>query len=141
VNRGNINKGMNNGLMSNKSKGFLIVTPILLSKTTCNKSHFVALIGAIRAGLNLIDPLACDRRSKRRKQYKIPSASALKSSNLLSHSELPLRMRKRITVGGRLREKGNRSDKTKTSRTTKLTSIAKVISRRRHTKYRWRHAR
>ena len=86
MNRGNINKGMNNGLMSNKSKGFLIVTPILLSKTTCNKSHFVALIGAIRAGLNLIDPLARDRSSSGRKWDKIPSVDALKSSNLLSHS-------------------------------------------------------
>jgi hypothetical protein len=37
MNRGNNNKSMNSGPMSNRSKGLLIVTPILLLKITCNK--------------------------------------------------------------------------------------------------------
>jgi hypothetical protein len=85
MNRGNINKSMNSGLMGNMSKGLLIVTPILLFKTTCNKSCFVALNGAIIAGLNIIDPLTRDRRSRGRKWDKIPSVGSLKSSNLLGH--------------------------------------------------------
>src|SRR6266542_3316882 len=90
ANRSNSNKSMDSGPMGNRSKGLLIITPILLLKPTCNKTRFIALNGAIRAGLDFVDPLARDGSSRRRKRNKIPSASALKSSNLLSHSELPL---------------------------------------------------
>src|SRR5438105_8046177 len=113
ANRSNSNKSMDSGPMSNRSKGLLIITPILLLKPTCNRTRFIALNGAIRAGLNFVDPLARDGNSRRGKKNKIPSASALKSSNLLSHSKLPLRMGNRITIGGRLRERGSGCHKSK----------------------------
>src|SRR6266508_3299360 len=141
VNRSNNNKSMDSGPMGNRSKGLLIITPILLLRPTCNKTRFIALNGAIRTDLNFVDPLACDGSSRRRKRNKIPSASALKSSNLLSHSELPLRMGNRITIGGRLRERGGGRHKTKSSRTTKRTPITKVIAWRRHTEHRGRRDR
>src|SRR6266508_2927201 len=115
VNRSNNNKSMDSGPMGNRSKGLLIITPILLLKPTCNKTRFIALNGAIRTDLNFVDPLACDGSSRRRKRNKIPGASALKSSNLPSHSELPLKMGNRIMIGGRLRER-EEADATKPSR-------------------------
>jgi hypothetical protein len=57
---------------------------------------------AIRESLNLVDPLAHDRNSRRRTRNKIPSVNTLKSSNLLSHSKLPLRMSNSISIDGRL---------------------------------------
>src|SRR6266540_6320693 len=140
ANRSNSNKSMDSGPMGNMSKCLLIITPILLLKPTCNKTRFIALNGAIRACLDFVDPLARDSSSRRRKRNKIPSDSALKSSNLLSHSELPLRMGNRITIGGRLRERGSRRHKTKSSRTTNRTPITKVIAWRRHTEHRGRRA-
>jgi hypothetical protein len=90
--RGHRNKGMNGGPVSNKSKCLLIVTTVLLLKITSIKMRLIALNGAIGASLNLVYPLARDRNSRRRIRNKIPSASTLKSSNLLDHSKLPLRM-------------------------------------------------
>jgi hypothetical protein len=95
---------MNGGPVSNRSKTLLIVMTIPLLKITSNKTHFIALNRA-RAGLDLIDPLACDRNSRRRARDKIPSASMLKSSDLLGHSKLPLAMSNNITIGGRLRKR------------------------------------
>src|SRR6266508_3948382 len=140
ANRSNSNKSMNSGPMGNRSKGLLIIMPILLLKPSCNKTRFIALNGAIRAGLDFVDPLARDGSSRRRKRNKIPSASALKSGSLLSHSELPLRMGNRITIGGRLRERGGGRHKTKSSRMTKRTPIMKVIAWRRHTEHKGRRA-
>src|SRR5207237_4389703 len=51
ANRSNSNKSMDSGPMGNRSKGLLIITPILLLKPTCNKTRFIALNGGIRAGL------------------------------------------------------------------------------------------
>src|SRR5438128_7273496 len=140
ANRSNNNKSMDSGPMGNRSKSLLIIMPILLLKPTCNKTRFIALNGAIGAGLDFVYPLARDGSSRRRKRNKIPSASALKSSNLLSHSELPLRMGNRITIGGRLRERGSRRHKTKSRRTTNRTPITKVIAWRRRTEHRGRRA-
>jgi hypothetical protein len=108
TNRGHCNKSMNGGPVSNKSKGLFIVTVVLLLKTTGNKTRFIALYRAIRAGLDLIDPLARDRNSRRVKD-KIPSAGTLKSSNLLSHSKLPLRISNSIAICGRLRKRDGRA--------------------------------
>jgi hypothetical protein len=104
TNRGHCNKSMNGGLVSNMSKSFLIVTTVLLLNTTSNKMHFIALNRAIRAGLDLIDTLACDQNS-RRVRDKIPSVGMLKSSNLPGHSKLPLRISNNITIGGRIRKR------------------------------------
>jgi hypothetical protein len=71
-----------------------------------HKTHFVALKRSIRAGLNLVDPLAHDGTNTGRRRDKIPSASALKRSNLLGHGKLPFRMTLSIPIRSRL--KGNR---------------------------------
>jgi hypothetical protein len=77
-------------------------------KTIGNKTHFIALNRAIRAGLDLINPLARNRNS-RRASDKIPSVGTLKSSNLLDHSKLPLRINNNIAIGGRLKKRDCRS--------------------------------
>jgi hypothetical protein len=108
MNRSHRNKSMNGGPMSNRSKS-LIVTTILLLKTTSNKTRFIVLNRAIRAGFDLIDPLAHDRNNRRRARDKLPSVDMLKSSDLLSHSILPLGMCNSITIGGRLRKRDCRT--------------------------------
>jgi hypothetical protein len=85
---------MRGGPTSNRSKCLLIVTIVLLTR-------FIALGRAIRAGLDLIDPLAHDRNSRRARD-KIPSVCTLKSNNLLNHSKLSLRISNNIVIGGRL---------------------------------------
>jgi hypothetical protein len=108
MNRSHHNKSMNSGPVINTSKSHLIATTILLLKTMNNKMRFIALNRAIRAGFDLIDPLARDQNSRRARD-KIPSAGMLKSSDLLSHSKLPLGMSNNITIGGRLRKRDCRT--------------------------------
>jgi hypothetical protein len=82
-----------------------MVTTILLLKTTGNKTCFIVLNGSIRASLNLVDPHAHDQNRKRRTRKNIPSTSMLKSSILLSHTKLPLRISNNILIGVRLRKR------------------------------------
>jgi hypothetical protein len=89
--------------MSNRSKGLLLVTTILLLKTTINKTCLKALNRAIRTSLDLVDPLARDWNNMTVRN-KISSVGTLKSSNLLDHSKLPLRL-SNISIGGRLRKR------------------------------------
>jgi hypothetical protein len=51
MNRDHRNKSVNSGLVTNRSKGLLIVTTVLLLKTMGNETHFIALNRAIRVGL------------------------------------------------------------------------------------------
>jgi hypothetical protein len=95
--------------MSNRSKCLLIVTPILLLKTISNKTQRIALNRAIRAGLDLVDPLAHDRNSRRRTMNKILSVGMCKRSNHLEHSKMLLRISNNISICGRLRKKGART--------------------------------
>jgi hypothetical protein len=92
--------------MGHWGKGLIIVTALLLLKATSHKTRFVALKRSIRAGLNLVDPHACDGTNTGRRRDKIPSASALKRSNLLGHGKLPFGMTLSIPIRSRL--KGNR---------------------------------
>jgi hypothetical protein len=78
--------------MSHRCKSLIIITTLLLLKTTSHKTRFVALKRSIGVSLNLLDPLACDGMNTGRKRDKIPSASVLKRSNLLGHGELPFGM-------------------------------------------------
>jgi hypothetical protein len=102
MNRGHRNKSRNGGHVSNKSESLLVVMIILLLKTTSNKIRFKVLNRTIRASIDLVDPLARDWNNKRRAWNNIPSVGMLKSSNLLSHSKLPLISN--ISIGGRLRK-------------------------------------
>jgi hypothetical protein len=100
---------MNGGLVSNMSKSLLIVTIVLSLKTTSNKMHFITLNRAIRAGLDLIDPLAHDQNSRTRAGDKIPSVDTLKRRNILDHSKLPVRISNNIAISGRLRKGDSRA--------------------------------
>jgi hypothetical protein len=106
ANRGDNKKSVHGGQMSHMSKSLIIVTALLLLKATSHKTHFIALKRSIRAGLNFVDPLARDGTNTRRRRNKIPSASALKRSNLLSHGKLPFRMTLSIPIRSQL--EGNR---------------------------------
>jgi hypothetical protein len=60
-NKSHNKKSVNSGHMSNWSKSLIIITTLLLLKTTSNKASLIALKRTIRAGLNLVDPLTSDR--------------------------------------------------------------------------------
>jgi hypothetical protein len=60
MNRGHRNKRMNGGPVSNRSKSLLVVTTVLLLKTTSNKTRFKTLNRTIRVSLDLVEPLARD---------------------------------------------------------------------------------
>jgi hypothetical protein len=134
-NRSDSKKSAHIGHMSHRGKSLIIVMAVLLLKTTSHKTRFVALKRSIRAGLNFINPLTCDRTNTGRGRNKIPGASALKRSNLLSHGKLPFRMTLSIPIRSQLG--GNR--KTILTRRvtvwgttlTNRTSRGKIISGRR----------
>jgi hypothetical protein len=98
ANRGHGKKSANGGHMSHGCEGLIIIMTLFLLEATSHKTRFVALKRSIGASLNLIDPLACDRTNTRRWRDKIPSASALKRSNLLGHGKLPFGMALSIPV-------------------------------------------
>jgi hypothetical protein len=106
VNRGHNKKSAHSGHMGHWGKGLIIVMALLLLEATSHKTRFVALKRSIREGLNLVDPLACDGTNTGRRRDKIPSASALKRSNLLGHGKLPFGITLSIPIRSRL--KGNR---------------------------------
>jgi hypothetical protein len=85
TNRSNGKKSTNSGHVSHWSKGLVIVTAMLLLKAASDKTSLVALKRTIGASLDLVDPLAGDGTNRGRRSDNIPSASTLKSSNLLSH--------------------------------------------------------
>jgi hypothetical protein len=103
ANRGHIKKSAHSGHMGYRGKSLIIVTTPLLLETTSHETRFVALKRSIGAGLNLVDPLACDGTNTRRRRDKIPGASALKRSNLLGHGKLPFRMMVSILIRSRLK--------------------------------------
>jgi hypothetical protein len=123
--------------MSHRGKGLIIIMAVLLLKAMSHKTRFIALKRAIRAGLNFIEPLARDGTNIGRGRDKIPGASALKRSNLLSHGRLPFKMTLSIPIRSRL--EGNR-DTVLTRRvtirwTTKMSHRkrrGKLVRRRRH---------
>ena len=106
TNRGHSKESANSGHVCHRSKSLIMVATMLLLKTMSNKTSLVTLERAIRASLDLIDPLARDRTSMRRERNKVPSVGVLKSSDLVSHGMLPFWMTKGIMVGGWLRKDG-----------------------------------
>jgi hypothetical protein len=126
MNRGHNKESADSGHVFHRSKGLIIVTTMLLLKTTSNKTGLVMLERAIRASLDLIDPLACDRTSIRSERSKVPTAGALESSDLLSHGLLPFWMTKGIMVGGRLRK--DSASKTIPIDRFQRATIAKIIT-------------
>src|ERR1041385_584714 len=66
ANRSHDEKSPNSGHVSHRSKCLIIITSMLLLKTTSDKTSFVALKSPIRTSLNLIDPLTRDRVNLRR---------------------------------------------------------------------------
>jgi hypothetical protein len=103
-NRSHGKKSANSGHMSNRSKSLIIISTMLLLKTTSNKMGLIPLKRTIRASLNLIYPLTSDRTNTWGIGHKIPRASLLKGSNLLSHRVLPFWMKNSITIRSWLRQ-------------------------------------
>jgi hypothetical protein len=50
-------KSMNSGHMTNESRSLIIITTLILLKTTSNKTSLIAVRRIVRASLNLIDSL------------------------------------------------------------------------------------
>jgi hypothetical protein len=92
--------------MSHRYKSLIIITTLLLLEAKSHKTRFLALKRSIGASLNLVDPLACDGRNTGRRRDKVPSASALKCSNLLILGKLPFGMALSIPI--RCRLEGNK---------------------------------
>jgi hypothetical protein len=61
LNRSHGKKSVNSGHMSNRSKSLIIISIMLLLKTTSNKTGLIPLKRTIRESLNLIYPLTSDR--------------------------------------------------------------------------------
>jgi hypothetical protein len=59
-NRSHDKKSVNSSHMSNRSKNLIIISIMLLLKTTSNKTSLISLKITIRASLNLIYPLKID---------------------------------------------------------------------------------
>jgi hypothetical protein len=102
-NRSHGKKSTNSGHMSNKSKSLIIISTMLLLKTTSNKTGLIPLKRTIRSSLNLIYPLTSDQTNTWGTKHKIPCASPLKGSNLLNHHVLPFRMKNSIAIRSWLR--------------------------------------
>jgi hypothetical protein len=98
LNRNHEKKSVNSSHTSNRSKSLIIISTMLLLKTTSNKTSLISLKRTIRVSLNLIYPLTNDRTNMWRTGHKIPRASPLKSSNLLSHRVLSFRMKNSIVI-------------------------------------------
>jgi hypothetical protein len=134
-NRSDSKKSAHSGHMSHKGKCLIIVTAVLLLKAMSHKTRFIALKRSIRAGLNFIDPLTRDRMNTGRRRNKIPGASALKRSNLLSHGKLPFRMTLSIPIrswlGGNKKTVLTRRVMVWSTTLTNRTSREKLISGRR----------
>jgi hypothetical protein len=105
ANRSHGKKSAHGGHMSHMSKGLIIIMALLLLEATSHKTRFVALKRSIRAGLNLVDPLACDGTNTGRRRDKIPGTGALKRSNLLGHCKLPFGMILSIPIRTGLKDK------------------------------------
>jgi hypothetical protein len=103
-NRSHDKKSVNIGHMSNGNKSLIIITTMLLLKTTGNKMSLLALKRTVRVSLNLIYPLTSDQTDMWGTRNKIPHVSPLKSSNLLSHRVLSFRMKNSITIRSWLRK-------------------------------------
>jgi hypothetical protein len=114
--------------VSDRSEGLLIVTTLLLLEAVRHKTSLVALKRAIRVGLYLVHRLASDRSDMKWYRNKIPSASTLKSSNLLSHSMLPLLVSSSFPIGLGLSQNG--SSEAKAIGRVKGTAVTKSIARR-----------
>jgi hypothetical protein len=99
-NRSHGKKSVNSGHMSNRIKSLIIIMTLLLLKTTSNKTSLIALKRNVRVSLNVIDPLTSDRTNTWGTGHKIPCASPLKSSNLLSHHILSFLIKNSIVIGG-----------------------------------------
>jgi hypothetical protein len=104
LNRGHNKKSVNSSYMSNMSKSLIIISTLLMVKTTSNKTSLISLKRIIRASLNLIDPLTSDRTNMWGTRHKISCVSPLKSSNLLSHHVLAFWMKNNIAIRSWLRK-------------------------------------
>ena len=100
--RGNGKKCTNSGHMGHRSKSLVIITTMLLLKTTSHKMSFVTLKRTIGASLKLVDPLAGDGTNTGREGNEIPCARALKGSKLLGHCKLPFRLSHGSPIGSGL---------------------------------------
>ena len=125
--RSNREKSPDCGHMSNGSKGLIIITTLLLLKTTRYKMSLVVLKGAIRASFDLVDPLASNRSQLRRQRYKVPCTGALQGSNLLSHGALPIWVDSSLTISGWLNK--HSSNEAIAIRRMESTTITKSIPR------------
>jgi hypothetical protein len=97
-NRSHGKKSVNSSHMSNRSKSLIIISTMLMLKTTNNKTSLISLKRTIRAGLNLIYLLTSDRTNTWGTGHKIPRASPLKGSNLLRHRVLTFRIKNSIAI-------------------------------------------
>jgi hypothetical protein len=131
-NRSHGKKSANNSHMSNRSKSLIIISTVLLLKTTSNKTSLISLKRTIRASLNLIYPLTSDRMNTWGTGHKIPRVSPLKGSNLLSHRVLPFRMKNSITIRSWLRKSSSSESRRRVTvrwPTYALTTSKKMLRR------------
>jgi hypothetical protein len=141
-NRSHDKKSVNSGHMSNMSKSLIIISTMLLLKTTSNKTGLIPLKRTIRASLNLIYLLTSDWTNMWGTGHKIPRVSPLKGSNLLSHRVLLFRMKNSIAIRSWLRQSSSSESRRRVIvrwSTYALTTSKKLL--RRGTNWRGRNRR
>jgi hypothetical protein len=128
--------------MSNRSKSLIIISIMLMLKTTSNKTSLISLKRNIRASLNLIYPLTSDRTNTWGTGHKISCVSLLKGNNLLIHHVLPFRMKNSIVIRSWLRQSSSSESRRRATvrwSTYALTTFKKML--RRGTNWRGGHNR
>jgi hypothetical protein len=113
LNKRHNKKSVNSSHMSNRRKSLIIISTMLLLKTTSNKMSLISLKRTTRASLNLIYPLTSDRANTWGTRHKILCASPLKGSNLLSHRILPFWMKNSIAIRSWLRKSSSSESRRK----------------------------
>jgi hypothetical protein len=90
-NRSHHKKSVNSGHMSNRSKSLIIISIMLLLKTTSNKTGLIPLKRTIKVSLNLIYPLTSDRTNTwgqgTRSHVPVRSRAAISLTIVCYHSE------------------------------------------------------
>jgi hypothetical protein len=131
-NRSHGKQSANSGHMSNMSKSLIIISIMLLLKTTSNRTSLISLKRTIRASLNLIYPITSDRTNTWGTGHKIPHVSPLKGSNLPSHRVLSFRMKNSIAIKSWLRQSSSSESRRRVTvrwPTYALTTSKKLLQR------------
>ena len=89
----------NGGWLDDRAESFIEINTFALSKPSEHPTSFVSFQRTIRLQLVMVDPLASNDVSIARRINEIPSVVGEKSTILLNHSGMPIRILESTTIG------------------------------------------